>query len=200
MKNNFIPKIKVFSGTMFSGKTTALINEMERYELADIRTVLFKPNMDTRYSKSEVVNHNGVKMMAIPIETTGNFSNIITIVEEFMKEEDVKVVCIDEIQFFESSIVGVIEYLVNVLNVSVMVAGLDMDYLGRPFGPVPQLLAIADDVQKFKAVCRECGNDGIFEYRISKDDDSLVQLGSTDKYIPLCRHCYNKKYEETNLL
>lgn len=197
--SKFLPKIKVFSGTMFSGKSTALMNDLNRYQLAGYKTMLLKPIIDKRYSEQEVVSHNGIRMKAIPIDTKGDYGNIILMVQDEIENNGINVLGIDEVQFFSQDIIGIIEYFVNSLGITVVVAGLDMDYLGRPFGPVPNLMAIADDVKKFKAVCKECGDDAIFEYRTDKNDD-LVDIGSQDKYIPLCRKCYNKKFSSSELI
>lgn len=186
--NNKVGKLTVFSGTMFSGKTSALVNYLRRSSIARKKVILFKHSIDKRYSMKDVYTHSGDRFEALPI------NNINDILDVIRNDDSIDVIGIDEIQFFDAEdTMEVINKLVNDYNKEVVVAGLDMDYKGRPFGVTPFLLSIADDVKKFKAVCKECGNDSIFEYRIENDSDDVVQVGGADSYISLCRSCWNKK-------
>lgn len=173
--------IEVVCGSMFSGKTEELIRRLKRSQFANQKLLLFKPQIDTRYSEENVVSHQGTSFQAIPV---GSAMEILKI----WKNE--RVVAIDEAQFFDEAIVVVANQLAQ-KGVRVIVAGLDMDYLGNPFGPMPQLLAIAEYVTKVHAICVSCGNLAQFSYRFSEEKDQVL-LGAVEKYKPLCRACYNK--------
>jgi thymidine kinase len=185
------PVLKVYTGTMFSGKTDALLAALRRYQIAKKNIILFKPVLDDRYAEEEVVTHDGNSMTAIPVKTISDILDYI--------DDSVDVIGIDEIQFF--NIEETMEVVDALLwkNFPVLVAGLDMDYKGRPFGAIPYLMAKAEDVFKFKAVCTECGEDSSFEYRKDTGDNNLVKLGGSDAYDSLCRSCLKKRLERNGL-
>ena len=173
--------IEVICGSMFSGKTEELIRRMKRAQIANLKTEIFKPAIDNRYDEMNVVSHDENKILSQPVQHSQNI---------LLLANDVDVVGIDEAQFFDDGIVNVCEKLA--LNgTRVIVAGLDMDYLGKPFGPVPQLLAIADYITKLHAICVHCGNIASMSYRKTKQSGQVV-LGETDIYEPRCRSCYLK--------
>jgi thymidine kinase len=183
--------IEVICGSMFSGKTEELIRRMRRAEFAKLKVEIFKPAMDTRYSDDQVISHIGTSIRSTPVPHSSQIPFLAT---------DVDVVGIDEAQFFDAGIVDVCNDLANA-GVRVIVAGLDMDYLGRPFGPMPNLLAIAEYVTKVHAICVDTGDLAHHSYRFS-DEESLVQLGEKDKYVPLSRQAFqermkNKKSSES---
>ena len=173
--------VEVICGSMFSGKTEELIRRLRRAQFANQKIVTFKPVIDNRYSDADVVSHDAHSIVARPISSPSEMLSI---------EPDVQVVGIDEAQFFDGSIVEVVQTLAN-RGVRVIIAGLDTDYLGKPFGPMPMLMAIAEDVQKVHAICQRCGNLANHSHRLSKSSD-LVVLGEKDVYEPLCRDCFNK--------
>ena len=173
--------IEVICGSMFSGKTEELIRRMKRAQFAKQRVEIFKPTVDTRYDETEVVSHDS---NAIPSTPVPNSSNIIILANE------VDVVGIDEAQFFDMGLVEVCNQLAN-SGVRVIIAGLDMDYLGKPFGPIPNLLATAEYVTKVHAICMHCGDLANHSHRFL-EQDGLVMLGETESYEPLCRSCYHK--------
>ena len=173
--------IEVICGSMFSGKTEELIRRMRRAKFAHLKVEIFKPMIDVRYSEEEVVSHNATSILSTPVESSSSI---------LLLSHDVDVVGIDEAQFFDDGIVEVCQKLAN-SGVRVIVAGLDMDYLGKPFGPMPTLMAIAEHVDKVHAICVKCGDPAQHSHRLSQSD-KLVELGETDKYEPLCRHCFNK--------
>ena len=177
--------IEVICGSMFSGKTEELIRRLKRAQFANQKIAIFKPTIDVRYSDVEVVSHDLHSLKSTPVTDAA-----------FMLEipEDIQVVGIDEAQFFGENIVEVCQNLAN-RGVRVIIAGLDTDFLGKPFGPMPALMAIAEDVQKVHAICVKCGNLANHSHRLSKSED-LVVLGEKDIYEPLCRECYNKAVEE----
>ena len=171
--------IEIVCGSMFSGKTEELLRRLTRARIAQQKVEVFKPTVDTRYDDEDVVSHDAKKTASIPVE---NASQILFYAEEF------EVVGIDEAQFFGNELVSVCTELAN-RGKRVIVAGLDMDYLGNPFGPIPHLLATAEYVTKVHAICMKCGNLANYSHRIVKDD-KLVVLGETDAYEPLCRKCF----------
>lgn len=173
--------IEVVCGSMFSGKTEELIRRMRRAQFANQTTAIFKPVIDKRYSEEDVVSHDAKAIKSYPIETAAEMLEYCT---------DVQVVGIDEAQFFDEGLVDVVKFLAD-HGVRVILAGLDMDFQGQPFGPMPKLMAIADDVQKVHAICMKCGNLAMVSHRLSKSAE-LVLLGEKDSYEPLCRDCYNK--------
>lgn len=174
--------IEVVCGSMFSGKTEELIRRLKRARIAKLRVEIFKPCVDIRYSEEDVVSHNSSALHSIPVE---NASQIL------FYSNDVDVVGIDEAQFFDDELVNVCRQLAD-QGVRVVVAGLDMDFMGKPFGPMPALMAVAEDVTKVHAICVKCGGLAHFSHRIVADE-KLVVLGETDSYEPLCRKCYNEE-------
>ena len=172
--------IEVVCGSMFSGKTEELIRRLRRAQFANQKIAIFKPTVDNRYSDVEVVSHDFHKLTSTPIKDPADMLKV---------GPEVKVVGVDEAQFFGDSLVEVCQTLAN-RGVRVIVAGLDMDYLGQPFGPMPRLMAVAEDVQKVHAICVKCGALASFSHRLSKSQD-LVLLGEKDFYESLCRDCFN---------
>ena len=172
--------IEVVCGSMFSGKTEELIRRLRRAQFANQKIAIFKPGVDKRYSDVEVVSHDFHKITSTPISDPADMLKIAP---------DVQVVGVDEAQFFDDSLVDVCQTLAN-RGVRVIVAGLDTDFLGQPFGPMPRLMAVAEDVQKVHAICVRCGALANHSHRLSKSQD-LVLLGEKDVYEPLCRDCYN---------
>ena len=171
--------IEVICGSMFSGKTEELIRRLKRAKFANLKVEIFKPCVDTRYSDEEVVSHDANAIRSTPVESPRNI---------LLLAADVDVVGIDEAQFFDESIVEVCRTLAD-NGVRVIVAGLDMDYMGKPFGPMPALMAMAEYVDKVHAICVRCGNLANHSHRLTTDD-KLVMLGEKDTYEPLCRHCF----------
>ena len=177
--------IEVICGSMFSGKTEELIRRLRRAQFANQKIEIFKPAVDKRYSDVEVVSHDFHKIESKPIAKA----------EEMLKvPADVEVVGVDEAQFFADNLVDICQELAN-RGIRVIVAGLDTDYLGKPFGPIPALLAVAEDVQKVHAICVKCGNLANHSHRLNKSK-KLVVLGEKDIYEPLCRESYNKAMAE----
>ncbi len=173
--------IEVIAGSMFSGKTEELIRRLKRAKIAKQAVEIFKPTVDIRYSEDEVVSHDENSIRSTPVE---NSANILLLCG------NVDVVGIDEAQFFDKGLVDVVIKLAN-MGVRVIIAGLDMDFKGVPFGPIPGLMAVADDVTKVHAICVRCGNIAQFSHRTS-EQEQVVLLGEKDVYEPLCRRCYNK--------
>jgi thymidine kinase len=171
--------IEAIAGSMFSGKTEELIRRLKRANFARQKVEIFKPAMDVRYSKTDVVSHDENTIRSSPVD---NSSNILLL------SGNVDVIGIDEAQFFDMGLVNVVSKLAN-LGIRVIVAGLDMDFKGEPFGPMPGILAIADHVTKVHAICVRCGSIAQFSHRIS-DKEQVVLLGEKDVYEPLCRSCY----------
>ena len=181
-------RIEVICGSMFSGKTEELIRRLRRAKFARQSVEIFKPVVDVRYSAVDVVSHDDNSIPSTPVESAQNI---------LLLASNVQVVGIDEAQFFDNGLIDVCNQLAN-SGVRVIVAGLDMDYQGNPFGPMPKLMAIADDVLKVHAVCVRCGALAQFSHRLAKTDN-LVLLGETDSYEPLCRRCFLKaKAEDKN--
>jgi thymidine kinase len=171
--------IEVICGSMFSGKTEELIRRLNRARIAKQKVEVFKPAIDTRYDEADVVSHDANKSASIPVQ---NASQILFYAEEF------EVVGIDEAQFFGNELISVCNQLAE-KGKRVVVSGLDMDYTGKPFGPIPQLLSIAEYVTKVHAICMRCGNLANYSHRTVLND-KLVVLGETDAYEPLCRNCF----------
>jgi thymidine kinase len=170
--------IEVICGSMFSGKTEELIRRLKRVEIANQKAKIFKPSVDLRYDDVKIVSHDENKIPSIPVE---NSQAILTLAQ------NVEVVGIDEAQFFDDQITSVCEKLA-LSGIRVIVAGLDMDYQGRPFGQMPNLLAIADYITKLHAICMKCGNIANVSYRKVAVDTQLL-LGEKDLYEPRCRVC-----------
>ena len=180
-------RIEVVCGSMFSGKTEELIRRMRRAQFARQKVEIFKPAIDVRYSEEDVVSHDQKHIQSTPIDSPGSI---------LLLSSDIDVVGIDEAQFFDMGIVDVCNELAN-RGVRVIVAGLDMDYKGVPFGPMPALCAIADDVTKVHAICVKCGNLAYVSHR-KVQSEQRVRLGETTEYEPLCRECYQKAIREEN--
>jgi thymidine kinase len=172
--------IEVITGSMFSGKTEELIRRLRRAQYAGLKVEIFKSSVDKRYSEIRVVSHDDKSIISTPVD---NASAILLYAGE------VDVVGIDEAQFFDSSIVDVCNKLADD-GIRIVIAGLDMDFLGKPFGPMPALLAIAEYVTKVHAICMRCGNLAQYSFRKS-DEEQVVLLGEKNLYEPLCRNCYN---------
>lgn len=173
--------IEVICGSMFSGKTEELIRRMKRAEFAQQKVEIFKPDIDIRYDEEDVVSHQGNAIRSTPVPASSNI---------LLLANDVEVVGIDEAQFFDDELPAVCEKLAN-QGVRVIIAGLDMDFKGKPFGPIPALMAKAEYVTKVHAICLRCGDLAQFSYR-KTEDESVVMLGETQEYEPLCRKCYNE--------
>ena len=180
-------RIEVVCGSMFSGKTEELIRRMRRAKFARQKVEIFKPAIDVRYSEEDVVSHDQKNIQSTPIDSSASI---------LLLASDIDVVGIDEAQCFDMGIVDVCNELAN-RGVRVIVAGLDMDFKGVPFGPMPALCAIADDVTKVHAICVKCGNLAYVSHR-KVDNDQRVLLGETTEYEPLCRECYQKAIKEEN--
>ncbi len=176
--------IEVICGSMFSGKTEELIRRLKRAKIARQRVEIFKPAIDKRYSEEDIVSHDSNAIHSTPVDNSHSI---------LLMTSDVDVVGIDEAQFFDDGIVEVCSELAN-NGTRVIVAGLDMDFRRIPFGPMPALLSIADDVTKVHAICVECGHIANYSYRLV-DSDRRVLLGERNEYQPLCRKCY-LKYEK----
>jgi thymidine kinase len=172
--------IEVVCGSMFSGKTEELIRRLRRAKIANQKVAIYKPAIDIRYDETKVVSHNATAIEAIPVTDSAQLLNVA---------DDVNVVGIDEAQFFDMNLTEVCQTLA-LRDIRVIVAGLDMDYRGVPFGPMPQLLAVAEYITKVHAICVHCGNLATHSYRLS-EDDTLVVLGETERYEPRCRTCYH---------
>lgn len=172
--------IEVICGSMFSGKTEELIRRLKRAQFAKQTVEIYKPCIDVRYSDDEVVSHDSHSIPSTPIDSPASM---------LLLSSDVEVVGIDEAQFFDDTIVEVVQTLAD-RGVRVIIAGLDTDFMGKPFGPMPALMAVAEDIQKVHAICVKCGSPANHSHRLSSSD-KLVVLGEKDIYEPLCRHCYN---------
>jgi thymidine kinase len=172
--------IEVVCGSMFSGKTEELIRRLNRARIAKQKVEIFKPAIDTRYDEDDVVSHDSKSVASTPVQ---NATQILFYAEDF------EVVGIDEAQFFGNDLVNVCNELAA-KGKRVIVAGLDMDYLGKPFGPIPNIMASAEYVTKVHAICMNCGNLANYSHRTVKDNN-LVVLGETEAYEPLCRICFH---------
>ena len=175
--------IEVICGSMFSGKTEELIRRIRRAQFAMQKIELFKPAMDTRYAETEMVSHDATALPSTPVH---NAAEILL----YVSMETVEVVGIDEVQFLDEGIVDVCNQLANA-GIRVIVAGLDTDYLGNPFGPMPQLMAVAEYVSKVHAICTRCGDLANYSHRIVAGNKQVL-LGEKDAYEPLCRHCFQQ--------
>jgi len=176
--------IEVICGPMFSGKTEELIRRVNRARLAGLKTLIFKPVIDDRYDVRNIVSHTRQSVDAHPVRTSSEILGIY-------RGEDV--VAVDEGQFFDEGLVGVATTLAN-HGVRVIIAGLDMDFRGKPFGIMPYLMAIAEKVTKLQAVCMYCGGDASYSFK-KVSEPALIDVGGEEKYIPLCRECYNENAE-----
>ena len=178
-------RIEVICGSMFSGKTEELIRRMKRAQFARQKVEIFKPAIDTRYSEEDVVSHEGNSIASTPLD---NAASILLL------SSDIEVVGIDEAQFFDKGLVDVCNELAN-RGIRVIIAGLDMDFKGVPFGPMPDLCAIADEVTKVHAICVRCGNLAYVSHRLVAGEKRVL-LGEKMEYEPLCRVCYRQALEE----
>lgn len=174
-----VGRIEVVCGSMFSGKTEELLRRLRRANFAKQKVEIFKPAIDVRYSQEAVVSHDKNSIHSTPVEHSSNI---------MLLSSDVEVVGIDEAQFFDMGLVDVCQALAD-QGVRVIVAGLDMDFKRNPFGPMPNLCAVADDVTKVHAICVDCGSLANQTFRLV-DNDKQVVLGESEKYKPLCRRCY----------
>ncbi|HSV76652.1 MAG TPA: thymidine kinase [Bacteroidales bacterium] len=174
--------IEVICGSMFSGKTEELIRRLKRAQIAKLKVEIFKPAIDVRYDDQKVVSHDAREIMSTPVPSSSNI---------LLLASGVDVVGIDEAQFFDAELPNVCNQLAN-MGIRVIVAGLDMDFKGNPFGPIPALLAMAEYITKVHAICVGCGNLAQYSHRTIVSE-KLVVLGETDAYEPLCRTCYSKK-------
>lgn len=163
---------------MFSGKTEELIRRLKRAQIANQRIEIFKPSVDVRYHETDVVSHDESRIRSTPVTASQNI---------LLLAEDAEVIGIDEAQFFDAELPNVAELLAN-KGIRVIIAGLDMDFQGQPFGPVPALLAKADYITKLHAICVVCGNIANYSFRKTEEDNKVV-LGEKDKYEPRCRKC-----------
>lgn len=178
-------RIEVICGSMFSGKTEELIRRLKRASFAKQRVEIFKPSIDTRYSEEKVVSHDSNSIQSTPVDSSGSI---------LLFTSEIDVVGIDEAQFFDEGLVDVCNELAN-NGVRVIIAGLDMDYKGIPFGPIPALCAIADEVTKVHAICVRCGDLAYISHRTIANDKRVL-LGEKTEYEPLCRRCYQKSMKE----
>lgn len=172
--------IEVICGSMFSGKTEELIRRLKRAKIANQRVEIFKPKVDTRYDEAKVVSHDANYILSTPIEHSRKLLELT---------EGVNVVGVDEAQFFDGELPEICQMLA-LRGIRVIVAGLDMDFRGKPFGPMPDLLAVAEYITKVHAICQHCGNLATHSYRLSADADT-VMLGEKDTYEARCRTCYH---------
>ncbi|MDO4819958.1 MAG: thymidine kinase [Prevotella sp.] len=178
-------RIEVICGSMFSGKTEELIRRLKRAKFARQKVEIFKPAIDVRYSEADVVSHDRNAITSTPVDSSAAI---------LLLANDVDVIGVDEGQFLDEGLVEVCNELAN-RGIRVIVAGLDMDFRGVPFGPIPGLCAIADEVTKVHAICVKCGNLAYISHRLV-ENDKRVLLGETMEYEPLCRECYRKAIEE----
>ncbi|MDB9774958.1 thymidine kinase [Vicingaceae bacterium] len=190
LENTINPKkrkgwIEVISGSMFSGKTEELIRRLKRAKIAKQKVEIFKPEVDKRYDDEDVISHDSNQIHSTPVPSSSNIPLLIN---------DEEVVGIDEAQFFDMELVSVCNQLAN-QGIRVIVAGLDMDYKGNPFGPIPALMATAEYVTKVHAICVNCGNLANHSHRMA-ENDKLVMLGETESYEPLCRDCFSESNQK----
>ena len=171
--------IEVICGSMFSGKTEELIRRLKRVKIANLRAMIFKPKMDTRFHKSNIISHDENAIISTPIDHSTEILSLAN---------NVDVIGIDEAQFFDEGLPDVCDELA-LKGIRVIVAGLDMDFAGKPFGQMGNLLAIADHITKLHAICMRCGNIANYSYRKSASEAQIL-LGEKDVYEPRCRTCY----------
>ncbi len=180
--------LEVICGPMFSGKSEELIRRLRRAKIAQQKVVTFKPHIDNRYGLEYIVSHDGNKVEAKPLEMVNQIIDIVA-------QTDATVIGIDEAQFFPHELVSIVCQLVN-SGKRVIVAGLDLDFRGAPFGCMPLLLAVADKISKLHAICTECGSDAHFTQRLvngqpAKHDDPIIMVGAQEAYQARCRGCYS---------
>jgi thymidine kinase len=179
-RGEFCGSIEVICGSMFSGKTEELIRRLKRAQIAKLNVEIFKPRTDTRYDETAVVSHDLNSIQSTPVESSSAI---------LLLGANTQVVGIDEAQFFDENLPEVCNKLA-LKGIRVIIAGLDMDFLGKPFGPMPALLAIAEHVTKVNAVCMQCGSPAVYSYRTVANENKIL-LGEKDSYEPRCRACYN---------
>ncbi|HEX8018827.1 thymidine kinase [Mucilaginibacter sp.] len=172
--------IEVICGSMFSGKTEELIRRLNRARIAKLKVEIFSPKADTRYGEEAIISHNANKITSTPVDSASAI---------LLLASDAHVIGVDEAQFFDDELPEVCTVLAN-RGVRVIVAGLDMDFKGRPFGSMPNIMAIAESVTKLQAVCVRCGNPAQYSYRLVHDNSKIL-LGEKESYEPRCRACYN---------
>ena len=177
--------IEVICGSMFSGKTEELIRRLKRAHIAKQKVEIYKPALDKRYHEKNIVSHDSREIQGTPVEASQQI---------LLHAGDTEVIGIDEAQFFDDGLADVCEVLAN-QGIRVIVAGLDMDYLGKPFGPLPQLLTVAEYVTKLHAICIQCGSLAHYSFRTA-DSPSRILLGEQESYLPLCRTCFNDEMEK----
>lgn len=173
--------VEVITGSMFSGKTEELIRRLKRARYANQKVQIFKPQIDTRYDETDVVSHDENRILSTPVSSSQNIMLLI---------DHSEVIAIDEAQFFDEGLSEVCRILA-LKGIRVIVAGLDMDYLGNPFGPMPAIMADAEYITKLHAICMVCGNLASYSFRKTSDDKKIL-LGETDSYEPRCRFCFDK--------
>lgn len=181
-KSEFGGSIEVICGSMFSGKTEELIRRLSRARIAKLKVEIFSPKADTRYGEEAIISHNANKITSTPVDSAAAI---------LLLASDAHVIGVDEAQFFDEGLPEVCTLLAN-RGIRVIVAGLDMDFKGRPFGPMPAIMAIAESVTKLQAVCVRCGNSALYSYRLVPDEAKIL-LGEKESYEPRCRVCYNIK-------
>lgn len=174
--------IEVICGSMFSGKTEELLRRLKRAEFAKLKIAVFKPQVDVRYDEGQVVSHDSNTITSNPIQNPTDILNMVT---------EIEVVAIDEAQFFDNELIAVCNKLADD-GKRVIIAGLDMDFLGNPFGVMPQLLAVAEHVTKVHAICIDCGSIANHSFRLTKSK-ALVEIGEKEEYKPLCRNCFSQQ-------
>ena len=174
--------VEVICGSMFSGKTEELIRRLKRAEIAGQNIMIFKPKIDVRYDEEKVVSHDKNSIPSTPVSYSEHILSL---------SKEAQVIAIDEAQFFDNELPHVCRQLAQ-QGKRIIVAGLDMDYTGNPFGPIPSLMATADYVTKVHAICMSCGNPALYSHR-KTNDNNLVQLGEKEEYEPLCRACFHPK-------
>lgn len=181
------------TGSMFSGKTSSLEKDLKRFSIANYKVVAFKPLVDKRYAKNEIVTHDKVSLEALEIES-------ITEILDYAKKNSPQVIGIDEVQFLCDSPEIVLENLEKILEmgITIVLAGLDMDYMGQPFEIVKEIMPKVDYLNKHHAVCKRCGTDAWVSHRKIKSD-KRVELGAVEEYEPLCRRCYREAIAEDKL-
>ena len=178
-EQNSFGSIEVICGNMFSGKTEELIRRLRRAKIARLNVKIFKPKIDTRYEEGNIVSHNQLKLESLAVKSINELNDLTS---------DADVVGIDEAQFFDESIIEIAKDLSS-KGKRVIIAGLDTDFKGKPFGPMPKLMCEADFLDKLQAICVKCGNPASYTQRLSKDNKQVV-IGETDIYEARCRHCY----------
>ena len=174
--------IEVICGSMFSGKTEELIRRLKRAKIANLKTEIFKPAIDTRFDEIKIISHNETVIQSTPVDHSQKI---------LLLAQNADVIGIDEAQFFDEHLPEVCDELA-LRGVRVIVAGLDMDFTGKPFGQIPFILAKADYITKLHAICMKCGNIANYSYRKVPDEDQLL-LGAKDAYEPRCRKCYHEE-------